>query len=198
MPILPSQYIFVYGTLRSEHPEHQRFCSNTLSIQKAELSGELYQLPEGYPILQISPSQILAHASPDPISDWQKASVEIQAIAPTKPAPGRGQPPPQPSLPSTAALHRTIDQKPQGAPPTSIPPLIQGQLLEFPLTSHALEPLDQWECFTPGTPSAYQRYLVRPTQTETNQPLCWVYATTQSPKKAAKLATTTWQRPIDL
>ena len=160
----PTQYLFVYGTLKSEHLEHAKFCSHAISVQPAKLAGTLYQLEEGYPILKIAPTQRLANATVNPKDDWTRLS-------------------------ENPIIHQN-----DNADKT----LIEGQLVELPLSKGALSGLDQWECFVPGTTSAYQRYLVSPAESETDQPICWVYATTNPPTSARKLSEHSWQRPKSL
>lgn len=71
---MDQQYIFVYGTLMSEHPEHESFCPTPISAKPASIPGSLYQLTEGYPILSIHPRQIIARATNDPVRDWKMAN----------------------------------------------------------------------------------------------------------------------------
>ena len=73
------QFIFVYGTLMSEQPEHETFCPTPITIKPASIPGSLYQLKEGYPILSMHPRQIIARATNDSISDWSMANEAVAA-----------------------------------------------------------------------------------------------------------------------
>ena len=67
-------FIFVYGTLMSEQPEHETYCPTPISIKPASIPGSLYQLKEGYPILSIQPREIISRATNDSLSDWSVAN----------------------------------------------------------------------------------------------------------------------------
>ncbi len=63
--------LFVYGTLKRGYWNHDRFCRNAIDIHPATTWGRLYQLPAGYPALEVPQSHILAHGTADPIADAQ-------------------------------------------------------------------------------------------------------------------------------
>lgn len=69
---MSSQYLFAYGTLKSDQPEHTRHCVPPISITKARASGTLWRLREGYPILQINPTLSVLDATPDIVADWNQ------------------------------------------------------------------------------------------------------------------------------
>lgn len=71
--IMDTHFIFAYGTLKSDQPEHKIHCARPLSIAKASIQAELWVLKEGYPILSVSPSICLAEASRDCVADWKSA-----------------------------------------------------------------------------------------------------------------------------
>ncbi|MBK1880590.1 gamma-glutamylcyclotransferase family protein [Pelagicoccus mobilis] len=85
---MSSQYLFAYGTLKSDQPEHPQHCLPPLSITPAKALGTLWRLREGYPILQVDPSAALLDASKDPLDDWQTA-LDQQTTAPTTPTEGQ-------------------------------------------------------------------------------------------------------------
>ncbi len=66
-------HLFAYGTLRSDQPEGEIFQDRLISCTPARIQGRLYVLPEGYPVLEISPHQIISVATDDPFSDWERA-----------------------------------------------------------------------------------------------------------------------------
>jgi len=77
---MDSQCVFVYGTLMSGNQEHNAFCGTPLSIKPASISGALYQLGEGYPILRIDQRQIIrptTKTQPDQASTTQNGSHEF-------------------------------------------------------------------------------------------------------------------------
>lgn len=63
--------LFVYGTLKRGYWNHDRYCRNAIDIRPATTCGRMYQLPAGYPALEIPESHILAHGTDDPIADAQ-------------------------------------------------------------------------------------------------------------------------------
>ena len=67
--------LFVYGTLNKGYRNHDRFCRSAIEIQSATTWGRLYELPAGYPALEVPKSAILAHGTSDPLAD---ADVQMQ------------------------------------------------------------------------------------------------------------------------
>ena len=43
--------VFAYGTLLRGHSNHERFCSDALTIEPASTAGRLYDLPAGFPAM---------------------------------------------------------------------------------------------------------------------------------------------------
>lgn len=70
---MPSQFLFAYGTLKSDQPEHLQHAEAPISVQAAKAPGNLWRLREGYPILQIDPAFCLLDAGPDLVADWVAA-----------------------------------------------------------------------------------------------------------------------------
>jgi len=62
--------IFVYGTLMRRQANH-RFCKRAKSIEEAVVCGKLYQLPPGYPALQVPGESVLMTGSKDVFADDQ-------------------------------------------------------------------------------------------------------------------------------
>jgi gamma-glutamylcyclotransferase (GGCT)/AIG2-like uncharacterized protein YtfP len=50
--------LFVYGTLQSEQ-SNSHYCRNAINIEPAVVCGKLYQLPPGYPALQVPNDSIV-------------------------------------------------------------------------------------------------------------------------------------------
>ncbi len=80
---MDTQYLFAYGTLKSDQTEHARHCSPPLSIIPAKVPGELWRLREGYPILQIDPAISLLDATASLESDLGRTA----KLAAASPAP---------------------------------------------------------------------------------------------------------------
>lgn len=63
--------IFVYGSLKTGHWNHH-YCHDAKSIEPAVVCGKLYQLPPGYPALQVSNDSILLTGIKDAFESAQK------------------------------------------------------------------------------------------------------------------------------
>lgn len=61
--------LFVYGTLKKGFWNFDRFCTRAISIEPATTWGRLYQLPAGFPALEVPESSILATGTADPLAD---------------------------------------------------------------------------------------------------------------------------------
>ncbi|MBC2607116.1 gamma-glutamylcyclotransferase family protein [Pelagicoccus albus] len=70
---MDTQFLFAYGTLKSDQPEHSIHCVPPLSVEPAKALGSLWRLREGYPILQVDPEQAIVDASLDTKEDWMTA-----------------------------------------------------------------------------------------------------------------------------
>lgn len=65
----PPIRLFVYGTLKRGYWNFERYCRNAVDIQPATVWGRLYQLPAGYPAIEVPETTILAHGTDDPVAD---------------------------------------------------------------------------------------------------------------------------------
>ncbi len=61
--------VLVYGTLKRGQWNHDRFCRHALDIRPATTVGRLYDLPAGFPALEIPEETILANGTDDPVVD---------------------------------------------------------------------------------------------------------------------------------
>lgn len=61
--------VLVYGTLKRGQWNHDRFCRHALDIRPATTVGRLYDLPAGFPALEIPQYAILAAGTGDPLAD---------------------------------------------------------------------------------------------------------------------------------
>jgi len=67
----PLLRVFVYGTLQKGQSNHGRCCAGVVSVEDAWTSGRLYDLPWGFPALQVEESSVLARGTRDAVTDWQ-------------------------------------------------------------------------------------------------------------------------------
>lgn len=79
MASVPSQYLFAYGTLRSEESESNHHGPERLSTSPARAFGQLYTLKEGYPIVLLDPSICILNASRDWEWDWIVAQSRLES-----------------------------------------------------------------------------------------------------------------------
>lgn len=87
----PTITCFVYGILKRGFWNHDRFCRNAIDIQPATTWGRLYELPAGYPALEVPESAILAHGTADPLAD---AATQAQLAATLPPQAATSRQPP--------------------------------------------------------------------------------------------------------
>lgn len=145
----PLLRVFVYGTLKRGHRNHDRYCVGVVAVEPACLAGRLYHLPQGYPMLVIPAAQVLALGSADGIADArrQKALSDVQ-------------------------------RRPQRADDGKSRRLIQGELLTFDDPGPRLVALDGLEGYSPRTAGGeYQRALVE--LAEPAGELAWTYIAPQ-------------------
>ena len=78
--------LFVYGTLKRGFWNHDRFCTRVTSIEPAATWGRLYQLPAGFPALEVPESSILATGTSDPLADSRtQDTIQLPENAMTRP-----------------------------------------------------------------------------------------------------------------
>ena len=152
------QYLFAYGTLKSDKPEHAQHCARPLSIMKAKAPGSLWRLREGYPILQVDPTIALRNATRDTANDWREATVAARSTT----------------------------------PPAHEGSWIEGELFAYPLTTDALQRMDDWENFVPGIPSPYQRRVIWLKDETGAHRIAWAYVCYTPPNWATLLSETSW------
>jgi len=51
--------LFVYGTLKRGEPNFERYVSDALTVVRAEITGRLYHLPQGYPGLVLEGDEMI-------------------------------------------------------------------------------------------------------------------------------------------
>ena len=78
--------LFVYGTLKKGFWNHDRFCTRAISIEPATTWGRLYQLPAGFPALEVPESSILTTGTDDPLADTRtQSAIELPEYGMTRP-----------------------------------------------------------------------------------------------------------------
>lgn len=78
--------LFVYGTLKKGFWNHDRFCTRAISIEPATTWGRLYQLPAGFPALEVPESCIPATGTADPLADTRtQNAIQLPENAMTRP-----------------------------------------------------------------------------------------------------------------
>jgi gamma-glutamylcyclotransferase (GGCT)/AIG2-like uncharacterized protein YtfP len=78
--------LFVYGTLKKGFWNFDRFCTRAISIEPATTWGRLYQLPAGFPALEVPESSILATGTTDPLADTRtQSAIELPENGMTRP-----------------------------------------------------------------------------------------------------------------
>ena len=66
---------FFYGTLKKGFSNH-RLCRRAKNIEEATVCGKLYQLPPGFPALQVPNESVLWHGTKDVFDDAQNQDIE--------------------------------------------------------------------------------------------------------------------------
>lgn len=121
--------LFVYGTLKRGCWNHDRFCRAALHIQEATVRGQLYELPSGIPVLQVSEDDMLAAATGD-----FPADVAVQKRLA--------------SMLTSQRLEPPMDGE-----------VVHGELFTFDDPAQRMPAIDRLEGFRPGQASMYRRVL---------------------------------------
>ncbi len=157
-PSGPGLHVFVYGTLKPGHHNHDLYCQDALLLGPALVRGCLWQRPEGYPTLDVPPDDVLGWASGDLAADLTLRDRLLAAF----------QAEPEGDLRSCLSPEAILAPR-QG---TS---LVLGKLLHFPDTARAiaaLRDLDDLEDFDFGLPSMYCRVLLPVLRLGATSPPC--------------------------
>lgn len=80
-PMNPETRLFAYGTLKRGSPMHDQLCRGVRSVLPARLWGRLYELPNGFPALQVPNAAIRAEATLSPAEDQQALGTLLTAPA---------------------------------------------------------------------------------------------------------------------
>ena len=122
----PSIALFVYGTLKRGHTNHDAFCRGVLAIEEALVRGCLYIRPDRIPFLEVPERDILADGTEDLRADaftQERLAGEIESGRFAVPPPG---------------------------PPSSGPDIVHGELLVFDDPETRLAAIDRLEGFRPA------------------------------------------------
>jgi gamma-glutamylcyclotransferase (GGCT)/AIG2-like uncharacterized protein YtfP len=125
--------LFVYGSLKRGFSNYSLYCRGSVSIEPTQIEGRLFQLPNGYPVLELPQSRILAHGTADLRADLSRQGSERTAPKTRIPVPGAGWPGKS---------------------------LVYGELLTFAGTPARLRAMDGLEHFRPGRKNPYERVLI--------------------------------------
>ena len=64
--------VFVYGTLKRDRCNHERFCQGLLTVEEATVQGQLYELPYGFPALVVPEEDVHATGTTNYLTDSKK------------------------------------------------------------------------------------------------------------------------------
>ena len=78
----PRLTLFVYGTLKRGHSNHDRFCRGVLDVREATARGRLYDLPFGFPALVVPKEDVRAEGTADYPADARESGPSPGACAP--------------------------------------------------------------------------------------------------------------------
>ena len=81
----PELNVFVYGTLKRDQRNHERFCRGVLAIREATVQGRLYDLPYGFPALVVPNENVQAIGTTDYVADTEKQNRALPTMRATSP-----------------------------------------------------------------------------------------------------------------
>jgi gamma-glutamylcyclotransferase (GGCT)/AIG2-like uncharacterized protein YtfP len=123
--------LFVYGTLKQGERNFAQFCHGVLAIEPARVLGRLYDLPYGYPMLQVPPEHVLAIGTCDYLRDAALPELLHDPHAPLPP------------------------------PVAGDWELISGEIHTYDDPAKRMAAMDPLENFRPGGDSLYHRVVLR-------------------------------------
>jgi gamma-glutamylcyclotransferase (GGCT)/AIG2-like uncharacterized protein YtfP len=163
----PLLRLFVYGSLKRGFDNHFRLCRGLRAVEVAEMEGDLYRLPSGYPVLRLPATRWLARAT-----GRSGADLEIQAgfdekVVPTEIA--------------RTAMSRGGERR------------VSGELLTFSNAADRLAGIDALEQFRAGHKSPYERVLI-PVYSRTRQSrvAAWTYVAGDLAPRGRLIPTGRW------
>ena len=154
--------LFVYGTLKSGQSRHHLLAERAERIEPAQVWGQLYHLPAGYPMLVVPSQSVLATGTSDAYADLMV----------------------QNEFATSRELHPRFaasDGNEWG--PT------EGEVISLAEIS-LLSAIDRYEGFAPGGPSLYARVLVSTWGPSTSP--AWTYVTAGDVPSGARRIGNCW------
>ncbi len=159
--------LFVYGTLKRGHSNHDGYCRGVPAIEPAVVRGCVYTRPDRIPFLKVPDRDILAIGTADPSADAATQERFTRLMAAQQPAAR----PPCPKETGEGVVH--------------------GELLVFNDPETRLPAIDRLEGFRPGGRSLYRRVLV-PVLVNRTWQVAWAYAIEKIPPEWPRLESGCW------
>ena len=78
----PRLTLFVCGTLKRGHSNHDHFCRGVLDVKEATARGRLYDLPFGFPALVVPKEDVRAEGTSDYPADARGSGPSPDACIP--------------------------------------------------------------------------------------------------------------------
>ena len=157
--------LFVYGTLKRGHRNHDFYCQGLLALREAQVRGRLYDGP-GYPLMQVPDEDILAQGTHRPADDVAtQARFAGQRLSPRR------------TVATLAA---------KGSWGT-----VHGELITFDDAESRLPAIDRLEGFHPGRQCLYERVLVT-AAVNGDCEIAWVYVVETTRRLQHRLHSGRW------
>ena len=160
--------LFVYGTLKQGHRNHDHYCQGALEIRDAQVRGRLYDGP-GFPVLEVPDEDVLACGTADPLADAATQGRLSQQVGKDL------------RLIRKNAAKRGWDT-------------VYGEMFTFDDPETRLPAIDRLEGFRPAGSSLYRRVLV-PAVVGSVRELAWVYALEAMGIKHRRIPSGHWPEP---
>ncbi len=156
----PALRVFVYGTLKRAQRNFDRYCLGAVAIEPAIVPGWLFALPQGYPMLDIPASAVLAFGTADGLAD---ARLQYQSPWPTPIFDEPGASPAAPGFGDPGASNLSPE-----------PRRVQGELITFDDPARRLRALDGLEDYRPISQTGEYWRVLTPLR-EPHGVLAWTY-----------------------
>jgi gamma-glutamylcyclotransferase (GGCT)/AIG2-like uncharacterized protein YtfP len=158
--------LFAYGTLRTGYEAHAQCCRGVLGAEPARVWGRLFELPHGYPALQVPAAAVIVEA-------------------------GRGAEPDHAAYLAAVAKGPTVASM-AGRGNGELRPIL-GELITLADPLSAWEPLDRWEGIGEGGDELYRRVLVAVESMDGAPTVAWTYVVPLLPTGSRELAAAEWK-----
>lgn len=158
--------LFAYGTLRTGYEAHVQCCRGVVSVEPARVWGRLFELPHGYPALQVPHEAVLAEAGRGAEADHGAFLAAVSTGPTVAGLAGRGNGEVRPVL---------------------------GELIALADPLEAWEPLDRWEGIGEGGEELYRRVLVAVETMDGAPTVAWTYVVPLLPTGSREIAVAEWR-----